>query len=106
MEGGHEAPHYEPGLCLIETGFLVTDKQLLGLCTGYVLLTMGENDRIDPLAATDAAPIDRPDFEYPLRTMSPPQRWQLSGRACCLPTDRFETFDTFVINAHLLFAEI
>jgi hypothetical protein len=63
---GDEAPHYELGLCLIETGFRVTDKQLLGLCAGHVLLTMGENDRIDPLAATDAAPIDRPDFEYPL----------------------------------------
>jgi hypothetical protein len=63
---GDEAPYYEPGLCLIETGFHVTDKQLLGFCAGHVLLAMGENDRIDSLAATDATPIDRPDFEYPL----------------------------------------
>jgi hypothetical protein len=56
---------------LIQMRLSLTDKLLLGFSTGEVLLTMGENDRIDPLAATDAAPIDRTDFEYPLQNHEP-----------------------------------
>jgi hypothetical protein len=44
----------------------VTDKQLFGFCTCDIFLTVGENHRIDPLAATDATPIVRVHFDDPL----------------------------------------
>ena len=55
---------------LIQIGFDPAGKQFLRLFAYPVLraiaiaLTMGENDRINPFAAADTAPIERSDFEY------------------------------------------
>ena len=65
------APLFHGGRRLVETGCCVTDRYVLGFCTRDILLTMHENDRIDPLATTDATPVVRVHFDDPLRHHQP-----------------------------------
>jgi len=48
---------------LIEAGSAFTSKESLGFDPREVFLAMGENNRIDPLAAAHATPVDRSDLE-------------------------------------------
>jgi hypothetical protein len=48
---------------LIETGFAFTSKESPSFDPREVFLSMCENDRIDPLAAAHATPVDRSDLE-------------------------------------------
>jgi hypothetical protein len=52
---------------LIEAGLPLTSEGVLSIDRCGTSLAMGENDRIDPLAAAHTVPIDRPDFEHFLR---------------------------------------
>jgi hypothetical protein len=70
LDGGYDAPDSNKK-GLVQAALAVTDKQLLGVFASNscqpLCLTMGKNDRIDPLAAAYTVPIDRPDFEHFLR---------------------------------------
>jgi len=48
---------------LIEAGSAFTSKESLGFDPREVFLAMGENDRINPLTAAHATPVDRSDLE-------------------------------------------
>jgi len=67
MKEGQQYPRFLVGQGLVQTGFLVATKQLLGFFTRDIPPAMLKNDRIDPFAATHTAPIDRTDFEHRLR---------------------------------------
>ena len=70
LDGGYHAPDSNKK-GLVQVALAVTDKQLLGFFSRNscqpLCPAMGENDRIDPLAAAYTVPIDRPDFEHFLR---------------------------------------
>jgi hypothetical protein len=48
---------------LIEANSTFASKEPLGFDPPEVFLAMGENDWINPLAATHTTPVDRSDFE-------------------------------------------
>jgi len=70
LDGGCDAPDSKKEGS-VQTAFAVTDGWFHGFFAHQILrwmdLTMDENNGIDPFAAADAVPVDRPDFEHFLR---------------------------------------
>jgi hypothetical protein len=70
LDGGCDAPDSKKE-GLVQAALAVIDGEFLDFLVREILrwmdLTMGKNHRIDSLAAADAMPVDRPDFEYFLR---------------------------------------